>query len=100
MSNNPLNCSLTLVFEVLHVNSPDFLSVREINKYLYENYNTNMSIDTIIRAIDKLKTVNGNIAERIERRGEKRIPVKVFSLQNNERSDTKSPGTDAVRNEF
>lgn len=99
MVNNPLKCSLTLVFAVLQDNTNNFLSVREINTLLFENHDTNMAIDTIVRAIDKLKTVNGNIAERIERRGEKRIPVKVFSLQNNERSTPKSPGTDAVRNE-
>lgn len=100
MSHNPLKCSITLVFSVLKDNVGIFLSVREINRNLFENYNTNMTIETIVCAIDKLKVVNPNIKEREERRGIKRIPVKVFSLIQNEPTIIKDNHTAISDDEF
>jgi len=72
----------TMVFQVLESNKTLFLSVREIVTELFNEYNYHITVDTVYDTIKQLQAINQNIISRIERRGEKRQPVYVYSLIN------------------
>ncbi len=80
MDNSTLKSNVELVFSVLNTNRNQFLSISEIIKILFEDYCTNMNIQTVVNQLDKIKTINSFFQEKIERRGIKNIPTRVFAI--------------------
>lgn len=72
---------MLLIVEFLRLNKGLFYSVRELQANILEEYGTYLH-ERFIK--DKIKTINdliGNvITEKIERRGDKRIPITLYSI--------------------
>lgn len=73
-----------MVLRVLSMAGGEYLSVNEIISRVYEKFNYNMKPETVVRALDESDYCIGNIEERIERRGKLNLPVKVFSIKQQE----------------
>lgn len=69
-----------MVLYVLKAENGQYLSVKQIQDKIFTELAYSMGWRTIIGAIDQAKYVTGNIAERIERRGIKKVTVKVFAI--------------------
>lgn len=80
MDKDILKSNVELVFSVLNSRKDHFLSVSEIMKILLEEYHTNMTIQTVINQLDKIKVINNFFEEKTERRGLKKVPTKVFTI--------------------
>lgn len=79
LSESPKSPS-ELIFDILDRNKSVFYSVSEIVKEIFEMYSYNYDYDTVVKHIDILKRTGHTIAERFERRGEKKVTTKCFSL--------------------
>lgn len=69
-----------LIYDILEQENGVFYSVRELINEIFEKHSYNYSPDTIVKHIDHLKNTGHTIAETYERRGDKRIRTKTFSL--------------------
>ena len=79
--NNP-KCPSVLILDVLRDAECQFLSVRDIIKAIFEKHSVNYAPDTVVKYIDVLKHTTC-VAEKFERRGEKIITTKVFTIITN-----------------
>lgn len=69
-----------MVFSAMATAPGIWLSVSEIRNKIFENESEYLSVPTIVRAIDEINHIRGDMEEKQERRGVLRIPTKVFSL--------------------
>lgn len=70
----------TMVFDTLVCSHDEYLSIKDIRNKIFERESEYLNVETIVRAIDDINHVRGDIHETTDRRGVHKVPVKVFKL--------------------
>lgn len=72
--------SLAMLQSILQRHNGTFFSVKELAEKIGEAFETTISRETLVRAVDQLKHCNPFFQEKTERRGKLNLPVKVFAI--------------------